>query len=508
VESYNPTMLQESELARRAGGMIETRKTPLRLQWDFLDLATSDGQMIRARFSSAVGVLSEALEQKMLVETFLVSKDVATANQVKEHFSPSMRTALVNFCSRLTAEDVLSQSGELQLLQTLCDAAKAVAFSCGLEMLAGNSLELDCPAIRQQKTAQRRSVEQTERLHQTAGMFAEFQKIRASAPELSAGRILQQIGAFDQAELLRSMVESYANKFVWETNLVAVAGSDLIQMDLKSDQALPVIHSIPQDLGPLRSIRGGWTDRMLVGARQGVWIFDLRLSGFYKLSIRSMDLQLGFNAAASFGERIWATHGEAGLMSWDLEHPDAPTQHGDLHTAKNLVKIGDHQMLFSSGGQIFLVDGDFSVKSISSPTSADVLAIFAEKDRVLAVHDDGMISIFDANHWEDIRQIRRGGRLTSAGILPWLGETRLLLGTETGNILCVSVDDEMVTQFASAHVSPRVIAACGKCVAALTVDRQKVVLWNSWDGRQPKSEVNLAALAKHRVADLVFISSD
>lgn len=487
--------------------MMDTRKTPLRLQWDFLDLPSSDGHMIRARFTSAVQALSDPLEQKMLAETFLTSKDVATANDVKEHFLPAMRTASVNFCSRLTAEDVLSQSGELQLLQTLGDAAKAVAFSCGLEMQAGNSLELDCPAIRQQKTAQRRSAEQTERLHQTAEMFAEFQKIRASAPELSAGRILQQIGAFDQAELLRSMVESYANKF-WDTSLVAVAGSELIQLDLKSDQASPVIQSIPQDLGPLRSVRGAGPDRILVGARQGIWIFDSQLSGLHKLSIRSMDLQLGFNAAASFGERIWATHGEAGLLSWDLEHPDAPTQHGDIRSAKNLVKIGDHQMLFSSGGQIFLVDGDFSVKSISSPTSAEMLGIFPEKDRVLAVHDDGLISIFDANHWEDVRQIRRGGRLTSAGILPWLGETRLLLGTETGNILCVSVDDEMVTQFASAHVSPRVIAACGKCVAALTVDRQKVVLWNSWDGRQPKSEVNLAALAKHRVADLVFISSE
>jgi hypothetical protein len=41
-------------------------------------------------------------------------------------------------------------------------------------------------------------------------------------------------------------------------------------------------------------------------------------------------------------------------------------------------------------------------------------------------------------------------------------------------------------------------------VAAVSPDRQRLVLWNSWEGRQPAAELFLAALARHRIADIAF----
>jgi len=37
-------------------------------------------------------------------------------------------------------------------------------------------------------------------------------------------------------------------------------------------------------------------------------------------------------------------------------------------------------------------------------------------------------------------------------------------------------------------------------VAGLSADRQRVVLWRSWDGRQPLADVYVTALARHRAA--------
>jgi hypothetical protein len=48
------------------------------------------------------------------------------------------------------------------------------------------------------------------------------------------------------------------------------------------------------------------------------------------------------------------------------------------------------------------------------------------------------------------------------------------------------------------------VTGSAEVVAAVSADRQRVILWNSWDGRKPAAEVFLAGLARHRVADVAF----
>src|SRR5439155_20771299 len=79
---------------------------------------------------------------------------------------------------------------------------------------------------------------------------------------------------------------------------------------------------------------------------------------------------------------------------------------------------------------------------------------------------------------------RRCGAITAAGVLPWMGTSRLLLASEDGPICCVGGDDPLVTQYTSPHRGFRGVAASGATVAAISPDRQRLILWNSWDGRQ------------------------
>jgi hypothetical protein len=86
-----------------------------------------------------------------------------------------------------------------------------------------------------------------------------------------------------------------------------------------------------------------------------------------------------------------------------------------------------------------------------------------------------------------------------------MDDIRLLLSTEEGPILSVGLDDELVTHYASAHLAPRMIAGAAHAVAAITADRQRLLLWNSWDAGQPKTELHLFPLARHRIADIAFV---
>ena len=60
-------------------------------------------------------------------------------------------------------------------------------------------------------------------------------------------------------------------------------------------------------------------------------------------------------------------------------------------------------------------------------------------------------------------------------------------------------------QYVSSHAGLRLTAAAADRVAAVSSDRQtRILLWPSWDGRGPAAEVHIAALTKHRVADVEF----
>jgi hypothetical protein len=99
---------------------------------------------------------------------------------------------------------------------------------------------------------------------------------------------------------------------------------------------------------------------------------------------------------------------------------------------------------------------------------------------------------------------RPAGKLSGAAIMPWLSSSRILLSTSDGPICCVGLDDQLTTQFTAPYVGFRAVTGSAGKVAAMTPDRQRVVLWNSWDGRRPCGEIFLTGLTRHRVADISF----
>ncbi len=62
----------------------------------------------------------------------------------------------------------------------------------------------------------------------------------------------------------------------------------------------------------------------------------------------------------------------------------------------------------------------------------------------------------------------------------------------------------MITHYASSHRGVRVLCGSADRVAAVSADRQRVIVWNSWDGRQPAAEAYITALTRHRIADVEF----
>jgi hypothetical protein len=219
---------------------------------------------------------------------------------------------------------------------------------------------------------------------------------------------------------------------------------------------------------------------------------------------------LGFNSAAIAGGRVWASHSEAGIVAWEISEPRTPSlmiRPPTVVAPRNLLALDDRRIIFSSGERPFTIDATGTMHSIDDePHSAAILAIVADgPDHVIAVYEDARVCRRERRELGVTCETRRPARLTAAGTLPWLDDSiRLLLATDAGPIDCIGLDDQLVTQYLCAHRGLRAVAASHALVAAVSPDRQRLVLWNAWDGRKPVTEIHITGLTRHRVADVAI----
>jgi hypothetical protein len=509
-------MLRDLEFARRTETGIEIRPAPMRFKWDFTELTTADGHVARGSFTCSVRALPDTNELKMLDEALLGSRPAAMLNDVTSHFAEAIVSAARKHAEQMDARKLLGDSGIQALAAAIVEAANAVAFGCGIEILQPAQVELECPTLQRQRfeemdrrAAQRRAADQVDQLRRSAELLKQFEAVRATAPELSPGQILSRMSATDQADVFRAMILASSQRSA-QSRLWAAAGNSLIK--IAGESPIPELLAVPDHLGPLRSVRPDNFGGLLLGCQTGVMRMNVD-SPNSAIEYRDpvVAIRLGFNAAVIVGDRLWASHGEAGLVGWMIDKPEKPFVALRPAAAKirgfsprNLTPLDGQRILFSSGGQLIAGSNDGEITPLGQPAEADVIGILAQPHRILTAHSDGQVCTWSRDDFKiDCRQ-RRTGRIAAAAVLPWLGDARLLLATEDGPVICIGPDDELVTQYTSVYPGLRIIAAATNAVAAVTADRQRLLLWRPWDGKKPVCDLFLYGLARHRIADIAF----
>jgi hypothetical protein len=185
--------------------------------------------------------------------------------------------------------------------------------------------------------------------------------------------------------------------------------------------------------------------------------------------------------------------------------PMITSDSGSTHTAgpRNLQVLDENSLVFNAGSKLFVTDLE-RAQQLPTQSKSEIIAIIPDERQLIVVHEDGTLATLDRQSRAVTCISRRGTRVRSAGALPWLGSTRLLLAADDGAIDCVGFDDPLVTEYQSAHRGMRVLAGSTDLIAGVSADRQRLILWQSWDGRQPLTELYLTGLTRHRIADIAF----
>ena len=519
--------LRSNELAVRDGGQTEprvaTRSDPLRVRIELTDLASADRHELICTFECSARIGDHPADRKLFVELLMADRSVVTREDIANHLRPALFEAAAAAAINQPVATLLSEAGRASLQDVIRKAADSAAFNAGLVVLAPFQFDLTSPSLarQQREAAQRSRVEEVaagrlDHLRHATELLKQFESIRTAAPSISAGQVLERIAPADRGALLEAMLAGDADRATGQT-LYAVAGTALLKIDPLAETPTTETIELPTLLGPLRSVQSADIDgepRLLVGARGGILLVDpknpMAAAAYH---VPELNSSLGFNRAAFLPglNALFATHGEAGLVRWDRGEPAKPvgrmraselTPHA-VGPVRNIQLLDRSTAVCSVGSLAIIVTGSQS-RTLPSRSAAPIINIVPAGDRLYIIHDDGSVAVLDLQSQQIIRNDSRGGSVAAAGGLPWQDGLRLLLACSDGPIDCVGPDDSLVTRYNSVYRGFRNITATTRCVAAVSPDRQRLILWNSWDGRAPAYDLHLASLTRHRIADITF----
>jgi hypothetical protein len=454
---------------------------------------------------------------------------VVTTGDVVAYLQSACRAGLESALEKQSVSQALDESGRQALAEAARKSAASAAFAAGIELLPpfhvdaeSETLKRERLAAMQRELAERNAAGQVAHFQKAAELLKQFETLRRTSPDLSPGRLLQQVGAADQGSMLQTLLLASADAGR-RRELWAAAGDSLVSVDARSESPRTHRLTLPKDLGPLRSVQPGergadQPTAILAGAQGGVWLVPDGGRGRPTAYVDSeIGSQRGFTRALLWGERgIVACHGEGGLVRWDRDKPETPTDvirpsqlaamagTSDELAPRNVQAWDEAHLVFSAGSRTFLTDLR-TVTALPSASNGEVVAIVMEGGRAYLVHHDGVICGVDRATRQIACKEERGLRVNAAGGVPWLGTQRLLLAGDEGVVQCVGFDDPLATQYVGPYDGLRRVGGSAEFVAAVSGDRQRLVFWRSWDGRKPLGEVYITGLTRHRIADIDFI---
>jgi len=328
------------------------------------------------------------------------------------------------------------------------------------------------------------------------------------------------MGGADSAALLKPLLLAEAGK---TAELCIAAGPSLLRIVVDpagGNAATTNTIQLPTTLGPSRSVQRGNNGELLIGCRQGVVAMAESESGEPVCFVDAiLSSALGFNGAIAIGEEIWAAHGEGGLVVWNRNQPAEPVRavrgsDGPVagFSPRNLTALPGGHVLLSSGGELLASGTDGGLRVVRGnqnggenwQSQAEIAAILNCGQQVMVARVDGAVAVLDVRDMR-VESQRRYGSITAAAALPWLGESRLLLATAEGPVLCVRPEDDLVLQFSSNQRGLRIVAGAVGIVAAISADRQRLLIWRAWEGREPAIDLHVFGTTRHRAADLAAI---
>ena len=534
--------------------VVEVAATPIR---------TTDGFEVKYVASVPVKLHDTTVDRAAFADRFGASATVAgSGDRIAQDLREKVDRALADM-AYVSAEDATAAAPGLN--ESVEKAVKTPLFAVGLQLTDIVTVSADAPALRA-RDAEKAAVEAAKAADARADeLLLRFEDICRQNPDVPPGKLLMALPEGDRYEALRLLLEAAKEqehvpgtvpplKLAAGDGIFAVDGDEVFEVAGASDYL---------DLGPIRSLRPADGDErtLLGGSRDGVFLLNVRHYGSEVFrSSHAGSSPRGFSGVAKSSSEdpkravLWAIHGDAGLQVWDLlqenhyavMRPEALRDEfhkavlslaadaalsADPATSVRATAVCGIVGLFayvalsadgSDGGPSVLMDVGYApngpvglqFEPVHFDAHASIVSLHARStSRHLATMSDGRLLAIEKRGRSDSRVDKRPGlfersgnnRVCAACGVPWLGDVRVAMALEDGPIVVCGPDDDVWMEYHSDHAGFVAVAASAGRLAAVTSDRQRIVIWNLGQPEWPVQDLYVLDTTRSRVADVAFL---
>lgn len=521
--------------------VLWVREAPLECSVHDEHLRTRDGYIGHGELRCRVRIIPELAELAAFAQTFCGTDAEVRDDTIRAHLAASLNSVLLRFVGDHDAEAMLEGLDATDVRKQVEQGLGAACLVAGLTLDGPVSFTFDSDDYQRmhqqahrvtrekQRQDARREIQhaliraQADHLDDVVGLL---EKMKAAAESHEIVNFAELMKTFDPAE----RGELYAALWHLESTgarmeaVAVVAGQELIFLPCHDIEHPSGRITLPEDLGPLRSVQCDHSQQckrtFLIGAATGAWLLDAdtgQITAKLAMSLsEDQSVRGGFNAVARHDELVFATHSDRGVVRWRLEPQpeclgeswfETLTAHADAVRGARAV---DDKLWFIIDDAVYAspVNASPDTPPMHYGGSDTILtALCVHDDRVYAGNVDGEILAWSIGDPESAQVIRgqADGMVESINALTTGGLTQLVIADRRRGLATVIVEDGYELRHASKDQIVRRAVAAPDVMAAMNDARDRILLWRSDRPRDPVLSANIDQLTGHRIQDLCLM---
>lgn len=525
----------EDPQVKRDDTLVLVRNRAITVPIELRDIPADSAHSVDAKLEVLVRWLARDDDLAALHET-LLTRDALTLSDLSDAMHTGGLTAAVRrFIQDQPAATLVHEDVRDALLAHLREQLKAFFFTVGLVLERIGQVEFTSSSLLREEadrrdTARRlRQMEARGQLEQVAraatqrrldelGDVLDKLKTAAQGDERLRWRdLLPSLTPGERGRLLENLWRLTPNRSV-ATAIVVVAGRECAWLDPAHPARITRRLMLPDELGGLRSVtHDAERNSLLVGAATGVWRIaadDGNDSQAYRVPNLPEAPRTGFNAAHVRAGRLFATHSQLGVWSWDLDNP-ADVQNllrpigGKPRTIRAVTSDEHGRILIATDDmvQAFTADGDKQWQSGAADGAIHCLAPLG--GQLYVGTSTGALQRCELvlpGEWIAVH--RAFGPIESICARRWDDLTELVIPAAERGISGIYAEEGLVSQLVASPVPIRRAWACDDTLVGLADARDRLLVLSGSQPARQGVDVPVARLLGWSVQDVCIVSSE
>ena len=502
-------------------------------------VSSGDGHKCRAKVRFKLSLVLDRSDLVSFEKEVLGSHRVVQSETIAQYVQPHVRDALLSIARAHEASKLVDASESEAIETAIVDALKEPCFRGGLNLASPPIAEFTSDSYTRVTSARRdtksrqaafdltrqlqdaREKAQTQHLEHVSDLLQKMQELAGRSPGATLPELLKTFTESQRGELYGAMFAATAasSRTQW---IVVASGDQLLFFDPNHTEHPKRQFEVIGAAGPVRSVQvvtpESGSTTLWLGGSNGVYRFPLNATtpDLTLLADSASEVRGGFNAVATDGDRVYATHSEKGLCAWSLGDP-LQMHHllEDLtrgaKAVRSVVAFGDDFFCAIDNRVVRWPRGALPTEpsGVYSGSGSTITALCPTSSGLYAGHANGDVLFWSIGRQSHPQRVHTGlGRaVESVSLLQTHGVERLVFADTSLHIHAKVLGDSFVCRYEAGGQTLRRVEVAEDLLVATNDLRDRLIVWTPSEPAAPAATISVSRQTSRSIQDICLVAT-